>query len=40
MSNNTINGEEVEKFNKIAEEWWDPNFENLNHFNNYLIQLE
>ena len=21
--NNTINKEEVEKFNKIAEEWWD-----------------
>ena len=36
MSNNTINKEEVEKFSKIAEEWWNPN-ENLNHFTN-LIQ--
>ena len=25
MSNNTINKEEVEKFSKIAEEWWNPN---------------
>ena len=35
MSNNTINKEEVEKFNKIAEEWWDPNgkFKPLHNFN-------
>ena len=35
MSNNTINKEEVEKFNKIAEEWWDPNgkFKPLHKFN-------
>ena len=35
MSNNTINKEEVEKFNKIAEEWWNPNgkFKPLHKFN-------
>ena len=35
MSNNTINKEEVEKFSKIAEEWWDPNgkFKPLHKFN-------
>ena len=25
MANNTIIKEEIEKFNKMAEEWWDPN---------------
>ena len=25
MSNNTINQEELDKFNKIADEWWNPN---------------
>ena len=35
MNNNTINQEEVEKFNKIAEEWWDPKgkFKPLHKFN-------
>ena len=35
MSNNTINKEEVEKFNKIAKEWWNPNgkFKPLHKFN-------
>ena len=35
MSNNTINIEELEKFNKIAEEWWNPNgkFKPLHKFN-------
>ena len=35
MSNNTINKEEVEKFSKIAEEWWNPNgkFKPLHKFN-------
>ena len=40
MSNNTINKEEVEKFNKIAEEWWDPNgkFKPLHKFNPIRIE--
>ncbi|MBT7984822.1 MAG: bifunctional 3-demethylubiquinol 3-O-methyltransferase/2-polyprenyl-6-hydroxyphenol methylase, partial [Flavobacteriaceae bacterium] len=25
MKNNTINKKEIEKFSKIAEEWWNPN---------------
>ena len=35
MSVNTINKEEIEKFNKIAEEWWNPNgkFKPLHKFN-------
>ena len=35
MKNNTINRLEVEIFNKIAEEWWDPNgkFKPLHKFN-------
>ena len=35
MKNNTINTQEVEKFNKIAEEWWNPNgkFKPLHKFN-------
>ena len=35
MSNNTINKEEVEKFSKIADEWWNPNgkFKPLHKFN-------
>ena len=24
MKNNTINKKEIEKFSKIAEEWWNP----------------
>ena len=40
MSNNTINPEEVEKFNKIAEEWWNPNgkFKPLHKFNPIRIE--
>ena len=35
MANNTINKEEIEKFSKIANEWWDPNgkFKPLHKFN-------
>ena len=40
MSNNTINKEEVEKFNKIAEEWWNPDgkFKPLHKFNPIRIE--
>ncbi len=40
MSNNTINHEEVEKFNKIAEEWWNPHgkFKPLHKFNPIRIE--
>tara|TARA_Y100000816_G_C25965747_1_gene503935 strand:- start:153 stop:881 length:729 start_codon:yes stop_codon:yes gene_type:complete len=35
MNTNTINQAEIEKFDKIAEEWWDPNgkFKPLHKFN-------
>ena len=35
MKNNTINKKEIEKFSKIAEDWWDPNgkFKPLHKFN-------
>ena len=35
MKNNTINKKEVEKFSKIASEWWNPNgkFKPLHKFN-------
>ena len=35
MKNNTINKKEIEKFTKIAEEWWNPNgkFKPLHKFN-------
>ena len=35
MKNNTINKKEIEKFSRIAEEWWDPNgkFKPLHKFN-------
>ncbi len=35
MKSNTINKEEIDKFSKIAEEWWDPNgkFKPLHNFN-------
>ena len=36
MKNNTINKEEIEKFSKIAEEWWDPKV-NSNHFTNLTL---
>ncbi len=40
MSNNTINKKEIEKFNKIAEEWWDPDgkFKPLHKFNPIRIE--
>ena len=38
MKTNTINKKEIEKFSKIAEEWWDPEGK-FNHCTN-LIQLE
>tara|TARA_B100000886_G_C20289102_1_gene434620 strand:- start:35 stop:763 length:729 start_codon:yes stop_codon:yes gene_type:complete len=40
MSNSTINNKEIEKFNKIAEEWWDPNgkFKPLHKFNPIRIE--
>ena len=35
MKNNTINKKEIEKFSKIAEEWWNPSgkFKPLHKFN-------
>ena len=35
MKTNTINKKEIEKFSKIAEEWWDPDgkFKPLHKFN-------
>ena len=35
MKNNTINKQEIEKFSKMASEWWDPNgkFKPLHKFN-------
>ena len=35
MKSNTINNQEIEKFSKIAEEWWDPDgkFKPLHAFN-------
>ena len=40
MNTNTINKEEIEKFNKIAEEWWDPKgkFKPLHRFNPIRIE--
>ena len=40
MSNNTINKQELEKFNKIADEWWNPNgkFKPLHKFNPIRIE--
>ena len=40
MSNNTINKKEIEKFNKIAEEWWNPDgkFKPLHKFNPIRIE--
>ena len=39
MKNNTINKKEIEKFSKIAEEWWKPegNFKHLHKFNRLRI---
>ena len=41
MNKTTINKEEVSKFNKIANEWWDPNgkFKPLHKFNPLRIQF-
>ena len=35
MENNTINKKEIDKFSKIAEEWWNPEgkFKPLHKFN-------
>ena len=35
MKSNTINKKEIEKFSKIASEWWNPNgkFKPLHKFN-------
>ena len=35
MKNNTINKKEIEKFSRIAEEWWNPagKFKPLHKFN-------
>ena len=40
MANNTINKEEIEKFNTMAEEWWDPDgkFKPLHKFNPIRIE--
>ena len=40
MKNNTINKKEIEKFSKIAEEWWNPEgkFKPLHKFNPIRIQ--
>ena len=40
MANNTINKEEIEKFNTMAEEWWDPEgkFKPLHKFNPVRIE--
>ena len=40
MANNTINKEEIEKFSKLAKEWWNPegNFKPLHKFNPIRIE--
>ena len=40
MKNNTINKKEIEKFSKIASEWWDPDgkFKPLHKFNPVRIE--
>ncbi len=40
MANNTINKEEIEKFNSLADEWWDPEgkFKPLHKFNPIRIE--
>ena len=40
MANNTINKKEIEKFNTLAEEWWDPEgkFKPLHKFNPIRIE--
>ena len=41
MKSNTINNKEIEKFSKIAEEWWNPNgkFKPLHLFNPVRIKF-
>ena len=41
MKNNTINKKEIEKFSKIAEEWWNPEgkFKPLHKFNPTRIEF-
>ena len=40
MKNNTINNKEIEKFSRMAEEWWNPkgNFKPLHKFNPIRIE--
>ena len=40
MRSNTINKQEIEKFSKIASQWWDPNgkFKPLHKFNPIRIE--
>ena len=40
MKNSTINKEEIEKFSKMAEDWWDPvgKFKPLHKFNPIRIE--
>ena len=40
MANNTINKQEIEKFNRLADEWWDPEgkFKPLHKFNPVRIE--
>ena len=40
MKSNTINKKEIEKFSKIASQWWDPNgkFKPLHNFNPIRIE--
>jgi len=40
MANNTINKEEIEKFSRLSEEWWDPDgkFKPLHKFNPIRIE--
>ena len=40
MANNTINKEEIEKFTKLADEWWDQDgkFKPLHKFNPIRIE--
>ena len=40
MANNTINKEEIDKFSRMSEEWWDPDgkFKPLHKFNPIRIE--
>ena len=41
MAHNTINKEEIQKFSRLAEEWWDPDgkFKPLHKFNPIRIEF-